>query len=188
VADESGQALEPCVAGRLLVRSTFLFTGYHRRDDLNRGLFDADGFFDTGDLGYVDEDGHVFVTGRSKDLIIVGGKNIYPQDVEAVVNGIDEIRPGRVVCFGVRLGGIGTEGLVVLAESDSQADRWPDLQRSISRAVAANLDLDLIDARVVSRESLQKSSSGKLARGSNRDWYLQGRFGTVSAALAPADE
>jgi fatty-acyl-CoA synthase len=187
VADAAGGILGPNVAGRLLVRSTFLFNGYHRREDLNRALFDQHGFFDTGDLGYLDERGHVFVTGRSKDLIIVGGKNIYPQDVEAVVNELENIHPGRVVCFGVRQSGLGTEGLIVLAESAAPEASWTDLQRNISRAVTTNLDLDLIDARIVSRETLRKSTSGKLARGSNRDWYLEGRFGPLPPALKSTD-
>ncbi len=183
VIDDAGNVLERDAAGHLLVRSSFLFNGYHQRDDLNRTLFDEQGFFDTGDLGYLDPDGHVFVTGRSKDLIIVGGKNIYPQDVEAVVNDLEHIHPGRVVCFGVRQSGIGTEGLVVLAESEAPAELWPDVQRNISRAVTTNLDLDLIDARIVARETLRKSTSGKLARGSNRDWYLEGRFGLLPPSL-----
>jgi acyl-CoA synthetase (AMP-forming)/AMP-acid ligase II len=183
VVSESGAALAPGVAGRLLVKSAFLFKGYHHREDLNQSIFDSAGYFDTGDLGYVDEHGHIYVTGRSKDLIIVGGKNIYPQDIESLVNDLEHIRPGRVVCFGIGQGGLGTEGLIVLAESDAGQELWPDLERNIRRAVTTNLDLDLLDAKVVSREVLQKSTSGKLARGSNREWYLQGRFGTLPPAL-----
>jgi fatty-acyl-CoA synthase len=187
VIDEQGQPVTANCAGRLLVRSPFLFSGYHRRDDLNQNLFDFEGFFDTGDLGYVDELGEVYVTGRSKDLIIVGGKNIYPQDVEAAVNSLDHIHPGRVVCFGIRQPETGTEGLVVLAESDASADLWPDLERQICRVAATTLDLDILVARIVVRETLQKSSSGKLARGTNRDWYLQGRFDPPANAARQED-
>ncbi|CAN5199355.1 hypothetical protein BH10PLA2_BH10PLA2_10630 [soil metagenome] len=183
VVSDSGEKLGAGIAGRLLVKSAFLFNGYHLREDLNQSIFDSEGYFDTGDLGYTDDAGHIYVTGRSKDLIIVGGKNIYPQDVEALVNELEHVRPGRVVCFGIGQGGLGTEGLIVLAESEAAQELWPDLERNIRRAVTTNLDLDLLDAKVVSRELLQKSTSGKLARGSNREWYLQGRFGPPPPAL-----
>ena len=149
IVDDSGRELPARHAGQILVRSPFLFSGYFRRDDLNAGLFDADGFFNTGDLGYVDEDGHVYVTGRMKDLIIIGGKNVYPQDVEQVVNQVPGVHPGRVVSFGVPMRDLGTEGLVVLVESDEPETAWEDLAQEIRNAVPRRLDIDVADARVV---------------------------------------
>jgi acyl-CoA synthetase (AMP-forming)/AMP-acid ligase II len=182
IVDESGNQREVGAAGRILVRSSFLFSGYHQRDDLNRGLFDPEGFFDTGDVGYLDLDGHVYVTGRSKDLIIVGGKNIYPQDVEAAVGELEHIRPGRVACFGVPTAESGTEGLVVLAESDAPQGAWPELENCIRRTVAVTLDLDVMDTHIVPQDTLRKSTSGKMARGSNREWYVEGRFGPIPSS------
>jgi fatty-acyl-CoA synthase len=178
-----GGHLGPNQAGRVWVRSTFLFDGYFRRPDLNAALFDGEGFFDTGDLGYLDEEGHLYVTGRLKDLIIVGGRNVYPHDVEAVANELAGVHPGRVVVFGAPHRGLATEGIVLLMESELPEARWPELARAARMAVPARLDLDLLDARVVRPGSLRKSTSGKLARAGNREWYLEGRFGTVPGVI-----
>lgn len=177
IAGDDGHEQPPLVGGRVLIRSPFLLTGYFRRGDLNADLLGADGFFDTGDLGFLGPDGHLFVTGRAKDIVIVGGKNVYPQDVEQAAAEVDGVRAGRVVCFGVDVSGLGTEGLVVLCESELPPERWNDLSRRVCAAVPARLDLDLVDARVVPRGELRKSTSGKLARSGNRAWYLEGRFG-----------
>jgi len=179
-------ALAPGEAGRVWVKSTFLFDGYFRRPDLNSQLFDAQGYFDTGDLGYLDDDGHVYVTGRLKDLVIVGGRNVYPHDVEAVINGVDGVHPGRVVVFGVPHRGLATEGLVALAESDRPEGQWSEVVRGVRKSVPSLLDLDLLDVRVVAKGTLRKSTSGKLARGGNRDWYLGGRFGPVPGVVGTA--
>jgi acyl-CoA synthetase (AMP-forming)/AMP-acid ligase II len=180
----NGEVLPPGHAGAIMIRSPFLFSGYFRRDDLNAGLFDREGFYDTGDLGYVDEYGHVYVTGRTKDLVIIGGKNVYPQDVEEIVNHVEGVHAGRVVSFGVPLRELGTEGLVVLVESELNEPAWEDITRRIRNAIPALLDIDVADARVVPRGQLRKSTSGKLARGGNRDWYLDGRFGTIPDAIS----
>ena len=184
IVDQQGRALPLLNAGQVLIRSPFLFTGYFRRDDLNEQLFDDQGFFNTGDLGYVDDSGHLFITGRQKDLIIVGGRNIYPQDIELAAAEVSGVYPGRVVCFGVYFGALGTEAVVILLESEEPDDLWAELALKVRSVVTGRLDLDVFDCRVVPRERLRKSTSGKLARGGNRDWYLQGQFGAVSSEVA----
>jgi len=184
IVDDEGRLASPCSAGRVLVRSPFLFSGYFRRDDLNANLFTSDGFFDTGDLGYIDEDEHVYVTGRRKDLVIVGGKNIYPQDVEAAAAEVPGVHPGRIVCFGVEQRALATEGLVLLFESDEPESAWEELAQRVRLAIPARLDVDLLDVRLVARSALRKSTSGKLAREGNRQWYLEGRFGAIPSGIA----
>ncbi|MBK8169483.1 MAG: AMP-binding protein [Sandaracinaceae bacterium] len=183
ISSADGSPVAAREAGRIFIRSEYMFDGYFRRDDLNATLFDAAGFYDTGDLGFIDEAGHLYVTGRLKELIIVGGRNVYALDVEDAAHLVEGVYPGRVVCFGVSLNGLDTEGLVVLVESDAPEAEWPEIGRKIRTTVAATLDLDVSDARVVSRGSLRKSTSGKLARTSNREWYLQGRFGVVPTGI-----
>jgi acyl-CoA synthetase (AMP-forming)/AMP-acid ligase II len=181
---DDGTEAPPRRAGRLLIRSPFLFEGYFRRPDLNRGLL-VDGYFDTGDVGFLDEHGHVYVTGRKKDLIICGGRNLHPQDIEAAAASVDAVYPGRAVAFGVPLR-IGTEGVVVLVESEADAARWPEIAANVRRRVPARLDVDLVDAKVVARTVLKKSTSGKLARGANRRAYLEGSFGRVAPEVVTA--
>jgi acyl-CoA synthetase (AMP-forming)/AMP-acid ligase II len=187
IVDAAGAELPVGSAGSILIRSPFLFSGYFRRDDLNSNLFDQQGFYDTGDLGYVDENGNVYVTGRAKDLVIIGGRNIYPQDVEQVVNEVEGVHAGRVVSFGVPMRELGTEGLVILVESDGVPNSWEAIAAAIRTAVPQRLDIDVADARVVLRGQLRKSTSGKLARGGNREWYLNGTFGAIPATISAVE-
>jgi acyl-CoA synthetase (AMP-forming)/AMP-acid ligase II len=177
VVDDDRRPLPAGHAGRILVRTPFLFDGYYRRDDLNEGLIDDDGYYDSGDVGYFDESGHVYVTGRIKDLVIIGGRNVYAHDVEEVANGVPGVHPGRTVCFAVTIASRGTEGAVLLFESDEPEAQWPVLLEHVRAAVVANADVDLADARIVPRGALRKSTAGKLARQGNRSAYLEGRFG-----------
>lgn len=183
IADGEGKHLASNNAGRVLIRSPFLFEGYHRRSDLNDELLDAEGFYDTGDVGYVDDEGHVYITGRKKDLIIVGGRNLYPQDVEQIANETEGVHQGRAVCFGIYLEDLGTEGVVLLVESDLEEIHWADLVATLRKSIPSRLDLDLFDVRVVPTGTLRKSTAGKLARAGNRQWYLEGKFGELPLKL-----
>jgi fatty-acyl-CoA synthase len=157
--------------GELVVTSDCMLTEYHKRDDLNP--FDADGWYKTGDRGYM-VDGEVFVIGRSKDLIINAGKNVYPQDLEAVINGVDGVHPGRAVVFGVHDEKEGTELIAVVAEVDTE----DDIQRKIifqhiKQTIATQTTVTIHFVHLVSEKWLIKTSSGKIARAANRDKWLQ---------------
>ncbi|MCC6129680.1 MAG: AMP-binding protein [Acidobacteria bacterium] len=187
----SGIAVPGCEVrirdGRILIKSDFLLSGYFRRDDLNAGVLDSDGFFDTGDLGWIDEDGHLYVTGRAKDLVIVGGRNVFPQDIEEIANETEDVRRGRVVCFGVPVKNLETEGLVLLVESDKAESDWRDIEGRLRAAIPQRLDLDLVDARVIPSGQLAKSTSGKLARGTNREKYLRQEFGPLPVHIVRSE-
>ena len=103
--------------GEIALRSDCMLSGYYNRPDLTERAF-YDGWYLTGDLGYLAE-GELYVTGRKKDLIIVGGKNVHPQDLEALAGEVPGVHPGRVVAFGVFDDELGTEDVVVVAEADS---------------------------------------------------------------------
>src|SRR5690606_13134490 len=97
VVNKDGRVLPERQVGELAIRSDYMLSEYYRRPDL--APF-RDGWYLTGDMGYM-VDGEVFVIGRSKELIINAGKNIYPQDLEAIVNSVPGVHPGRAVVFGV---------------------------------------------------------------------------------------
>jgi len=141
-----------------------------------------DGWYLTGDLGYI-ADGEVYITGRKKDLIIVGGKNIYPQDLELLAGEVNGVHPGRVVAFGIPNETAGTEDVVIIAEVDinnTHKDNIdlidsPECQRiedEIRIRVTRGSDIALRYVRLVKRGWLIKTSSGKVARSANRDRYL----------------
>ncbi|HNB53147.1 MAG TPA: fatty acyl-AMP ligase [Anaerolineales bacterium] len=160
------------VIGELALRSNCMLTGYYHRPDATAQAF-HEGWYLTGDLGYL-ADGEVYITGRKKDLIIVGGKNVYPQDLEYVANEVPGVYPGRVVAFGVYDEQAGTEEVVLVAETDAtdEAARQriaDDIRVRVTKGTAVALRL----VELVPREWLIKTSSGKIARGANRERYLK---------------
>ena len=106
--------LEDGSVGEILIKSDSLFAGYYNRPDLTATAI-IDGWYHTGDLGFCLED-ELFVVGRKKDLLIVGGENFYPQDIEEIVGSHSAIRDGRVVAMGVYNPDLGTDEIVVVAE------------------------------------------------------------------------
>lgn len=171
VVDDDGADLGERRIGEIALQSDCMLTGYYHRDDLTARAF-RDGWYVTGDLGYL-AGGQVYITGRKKDLIIVGGKNVYPQDLEELAGQVPGVHPGRVVAFGVFNEAAGTEEVVLLAEAD-HAD--PDERRRIADGIRARVtrgsDVAPRAVRIVEPRWLLKTSSGKVARGANRDKYL----------------
>jgi fatty-acyl-CoA synthase len=173
VLDERGLATAGGRVGELAIRGDYLFSGYFRREDLTREAMTAEGWYRTGDLGFVLR-GEVYVTGRKKELIIVQGRNFYPADVERVVAGVEGVTAGRVVVFGLPDERTGTEGLIVVAESEEfEGGHARRLALGIRNAVAQELDCTPRDVRVVPPRWLVKSTAGKLARADNRSKYLE---------------
>ncbi len=182
VLDDDGRPLPPRRVGQLAIRSNCLLTGYYRRDDLQP--FTPDGWFLTGDRCYMAE-GEVYVVGRSKDLIINAGKNIYPADIEAIVNEVAGIHAGRVVAFGVADAREGTELVAVVAETAvaetavaetalagpqaSNAEARAAIVRAIRAAVAQRAGVTVSYVHLVGPRWLLKTSSGKIARAANRE-------------------
>ena len=159
--------------GEIVVRSDCLFSGYYKRPDLDEKVL-IDGWYLTGDMGYL-ANGQLYVSGRKSDLIIVGGKNIYPNDLEAVADGVPGIHPGRAVAFGVDDSRLGTEVAVMVCEVEGAADASDRrrIESELRRRIAQHTDVTLRDVRLVDGRWLIKTSSGKLARAANRDKYLR---------------
>ena len=171
VADDQGQPLPERHLGEFWLKGDNLFGGYYRQPELTAELF-ADGWFKTGDLGYVAE-GRVFVTGRKKDLIIVGGKNIHPEDIEEIANHITGIYPGRAVAFGLFDPRTATESVVMVCELVGNPDQAQQkaIGDQLRQLVAQRSEITLGDVRLVSGRWIIKSSSGKIARAANREKY-----------------
>jgi fatty-acyl-CoA synthase len=160
--------------GEIALRSNCMLTGYYHRDELTQEAF-HDGWYLTGDLGYI-ADGELYVSGRIKELIIVGGKNVYPQDLEELSYEVEGVYPGRAVAFGVFNDKLGTEDVAIVAEVETED---PDERRSIidgiRAAIAQGSDVAVRYIELVPRGWMIKTSSGKPARNANRDKYLEQR-------------
>ncbi len=179
IRDAQGTPLPDRYIGRIFLNSDCMLSGYFHRQDLTEKAF-QNGWYVTGDLGYLADD-ELYVTGREKDLIIVGGKNIYPQDVERLANETPGVYPGRVVAFGVFNEKNGTEDVVLLAEintdrceQDAPASTDPEtIAAEIRAKVTRGSDVALRTVYLVPRNWLVKTSSGKIARSANREKYLK---------------
>ena len=157
--------------GELLLRGTSVTPGYYKRADATAALF-RDGWLCTGDLAYV-IDGQLVLCGRIKDVIIVGGRNVFPEDIERACGTLDGVRAGNVIAFGVD-GYKGKETVVVVAEvRPSDADGALDeVRHSIHHRTLEVCGLPARDVMLVKPGTLPKTSSGKLQRAKCRELYL----------------
>lgn len=145
--------------GELEVRGDSVTTGYYKRPEATAAHF-HEGWLRTGDLAYL-VDGELVVCGRIKDVIILGGRNVYPQDVERAVNDVDGVRPGNVIAFGTS-GKRGKESLVVVAET--KHEHHEITRGAIKDAVYDAVGMPPEDVVLVEAGTLPKTSSGKLQR------------------------
>jgi acyl-CoA synthetase (AMP-forming)/AMP-acid ligase II len=176
VVDSDGDAtLGEAEVGEILLRGPSIMKGYFRNPELTEKTLD-DGWLRTGDLGFV-LDGHVYVTGRKKDLIIRFGRNYYPQDLEAVVEEVEGVRKGCVIAFGIFDEAKQTEDVCLLAET--RLAEGPD-RVALRQRVKAALDeaLGFVPDRLelLPPHTLLKTSSGKLRRKPTRAAYLAGEL------------
>jgi fatty-acyl-CoA synthase len=153
--------------GELLLRGTSVTPGYYKREEATQALF-HDGWLCTGDLAYM-LDGELVICGRIKDVIIVGGRNVFPEDIERAVGGLDGVRAGNVIAFGME-GYKGKESVVVVAEVRS--DDLDGLSEAIHRRTLEVCGLPPRDVMLVKPGTLPKTSSGKLQRAKCRELYL----------------
>ncbi len=128
----------------------------------------------TGDVGYL-ADGELYVVDRLKDLVIVAGRSYSPSDIERAAEGVEGVRSGRSVAFGIPDTGIGTEALVLLAEVQPRSSvELQALAGRVQAEVTEQIGLAPIDVRLLKPGSLARTSSGKLMRRDARDRYLSG--------------
>jgi fatty-acyl-CoA synthase len=172
VVDEHGQAVAERVVGEISLQSDCMLTEYFNRADATEKAF-MDGWLLTGDYGYV-SGGEVFVSGRKKDLIIVGGRNVYPQDLEALTYEVPGVHAGRSVAFGMFDEEQGTEEVVIIAEVDSEDPvEQQRVADAIRQHVTKNSAIALRYVRVVGQKWILKTSSGKTARSANKEKFFK---------------
>lgn len=169
---ENGRDVPERVIGEVALQSDCMLTRYYNREDLTKKAF-LDGWYLTGDYGYV-AGGEVFVSGRKKDMIIVGGRNVYPQDLEALTYEVPGVHGGRSVAFGIFDEAQGTEEVVIIAEVDSvEVAEQQRIADAIRQQVTKNSAIALRHVKVVDPKWIIKTSSGKTARAANREKFMK---------------
>jgi fatty-acyl-CoA synthase len=171
---------EPCAdrqVGELRISGNSVTSGYYQQPEATAELI-VDGWLHTGDLAYT-VGGELVICGRIKDVIIVGGRNVYPQDIEKVVGEIDGVRTGNVIAFGVE-GRQGAQNIIVVAEAKSSAHE--ELRREITRQVTESVGIPPKEVILVQPGSVPKTSSGKLQRSACRLQYLADELDVLEPA------
>jgi len=183
VRDGQGQALGERKVGRITVKGPSASSGYFRDPEATALAWDADGWLDTGDLGYW-ADGEIVVTGRSKDLILSNGRNIWPQDIEWAVEDAHGLRTHDVAAFSIDDGQ--TESVVVLVQCrlHDSAERQ-QLRDDVAASVRQSAGIDCLVVLVPHR-GLPLTSSGKLSRAGAKRNYLAGQYAESDAPLPDA--
>ena len=172
ILSETGDILPDRVIGEIALQSDCMLTSYYHRPDATEKALHG-GWYFTGDYGY-SLNGEVFVAGRKKDMIIVGGKNVYPQDLESLAYEVPGIHAGRAVAFGIEDAKAGTEEVVIVAEVDTDdPDERQKIADALRRHITQNSAVALRHAHLVDARWIVKTSSGKTARSANREKFLR---------------
>ena len=180
VVDEAGRELPERRQGRLQFAGPSSTAGYHGNAEATRALFDGD-WLETGDLAYI-AGGEVFPTGRIKDVVIRGGRNIHPHELEAAIGDIPGIRRGCVAAFAAAGPG-GAELLVAVAETREEDGASRDrLRRAIEGAAVDVAGIAPDDVVLAPPRAVLKTSSGKIRRAATRRRYEEGRLDEPGAA------
>ena len=181
IVDELGVELGDRHEGRLEFRGPCATSGYYRNEAKTRELLHG-GWCDSGDRAYM-AGGEIFITGRIKDIIIRGGRNFYPQEIEEAIAEIKGIRKGCVAVFGVTDDASGTERLIVVAETrETGAAARAALQERARQAVTDIAGTPPDEVILAPPRSVPKTSSGKIRRTAARELYETGRIGEPQQA------
>jgi fatty-acyl-CoA synthase len=171
IVDEKGQVLGERRVGEIVLKGPSVMVGYFEDDDATRDAL-RDGWLHSGDLGYL-ANGELYVCGRIKDLIIVNGRNYYPQDLEWLASQVDGVRKGNVVAFGLTdpADDAARERVIVCAEvrAEEESER---IRKDITEKVATGLGLKVDELLLLPPGSLPKTSSGKLQRRKTKQLFL----------------
>ena len=172
IVSSEGTDLPDGEVGEILIRSDSLFDGYFNRPDLTAKAL-QEGWYWSGDLGF-SLDGELYVIGRAKDLIIVAGKNIYPQDLEEIVCNHPAIHDGRAVAFGMYNPDLGTQDVIVVAETETEEElkNASEIERDLRSVIVAELDVTPRAICLKPPRWIVKSTAGKPARSTTREKLL----------------
>jgi len=174
IREEDGTPLPDRQIGKVWCRGTSVMVGYFRDEEATKACMDADHWLDTGDMGYM-SGGYLYIVGRAKDMIIINGKNHWPQDIEWAVEQLPGFKAGDIAAFSITTAG-GEETPAVLVQCrTSDAEERGRLRDAIRERVRAITGMNCV-VELVPPRTLPRTSSGKLSRAKARSLYLTGEI------------
>jgi len=175
IVDENRQELPERHVGLLQFYGPSAMQGYFRNSEATNAIY-HEGWWDSGDFAYI-ANGEVYITGRQKDIIIKGGRNLYPQEIEEAAAQVSGVRKGCVVAFGVEDVKWGTEKLVVVAETaETNKKHQETMEDEILEKVSLIVGVPPDEVRMVVPRTIPKTSSGKLQRAATKKMFLEGKL------------
>lgn len=169
VDPETGDPLPERQVGEIEVRGPSVMPGYFENPEASAEALSAEGWLHTGDLGYLNDE-QLFICGRKKDVLIVNGRNYYPQDLEWAASSVDGIRAGNVIALATYREGLGREAVIVLAET-RKTEGQDDLAKEAKRAIQQATSLMVDEVHLLESGTLPKTSSGKVQRSKARQQF-----------------
>lgn len=184
VVNSSGAPVKEREAGEIEIATPSLFQGYWGREGFRTSAFTEDGWYATGDYGFL-SDGELYVVGRIKDIVIVGGQNIFPEDVETLASTVNGVYAGRVVAFGVEDEELGTQNLALVAEMRGEYDapRGAEIESEIRQLILAAIGVAPRHVAVVPERWIVKSTAGKISRRETRERFVTERIHGVASRI-----
>ena len=174
IRDDAGAVLPDRKIGRVFVRGLGVMAGYFRDEEATTAALSSEGWLDTGDMGYLSQ-ASIFIVGRAKDMIIINGKNHWPQDIEWAIEQLPGFKAGDIAAFAITTPS-GEESPAVLVQCrTSDADERASLREAIRNKVRAITGMTCV-VELVPPRTLPKTSSGKLSRSKARSQYLSGEI------------
>jgi len=171
VRNSEGQPMPERHVGTLYVRGPSIMSGYFGEEALTAEVLSGDGWLNTGDLAYI-ADGSIVITGRQKDLIIINGRNIWPQDLEYIAENQPEVRTGDASAFSVTAADGDDKAVLVLECRESRHTQRMELTTRIQALIRQDLGIDCF-IELVPRNTLPRTTSGKLSRSGAKKDFLQ---------------
>ena len=173
IRDEGGRPLPERRCGRIFLRGASVMSGYFGNAQASRDVLSSDGWLDTGDIGYA-AGGALYITGRAKDLMIIHGRNIWPQDLEYLAEQQPEVRPTDASAFSISDDDDGESAVLVVQCREADARKLAKLAERLQQAIHAEFGIHCL-IELVPPHTLPRTSSGKLSRSTARKEFLERR-------------
>ncbi|MGI9287089.1 MAG: non-ribosomal peptide synthetase [Pseudomonadales bacterium] len=181
IGDERGQELAEGFLGRVLIRGENVTAGYYGNAELNAASYTADGWLDTGDLGFMRE-GCLFITGRSKELIILNGQNYYPHDIELLCEQVEGVELGKVAVVAIEGDAVHAEGAQIFVTYKGALEDFLPLAQQLRRVVLEKAGMEV--ENVIPLRTIPKTTSGKFQRVALAEAYRNGEYSEAIEKLS----